>query len=215
MVPIASMRRSEYEAFWHGTTLIRWNHAFLLELGVPDEVLTALSEWGLPTGIRAGWLGLAAGHNQDRSDHFGRNLDYCLRLASPRRDGERYRVFCFAYTVPICFDTESNWAVVTMDSGDYDPSPTFKWNNPEAYPPTLRFVNSGPLSFLRSLTAYERYVRLPLGEDDLAAAQQEIVRLEDTLRETDPVAFSDRESFWPLICWDVREDFGLNDSSES
>ncbi|MBU7600406.1 SUKH-4 family immunity protein [Streptomyces sp. P38-E01] len=68
-----------------------------------------------------------------------------------------------------------------------------------------RFVNSSPEAFATGLLDLRRALGVILGTDDPQAASTAYDSLSQRLRETDPQAFEERESWWPLVLDDIRD----------
>lgn len=68
-----------------------------------------------------------------------------------------------------------------------------------------RFVNAAPEAFAQSLAALDQALGVILGTDRPQEAAAAHAELERRLRSIDPLAFEERESWWPLVLDDIRD----------
>lgn len=73
-----------------------------------------------------------------------------------------------------------------------------------ARPEPDRFVSSDVEAFVRSLAALDRRMPVIAASTSLPGAAAAFRELNAELRQIDPAAFEDRESWWPLVLDDVR-----------
>ncbi|MBM9510231.1 nucleic acid/nucleotide deaminase domain-containing protein [Actinacidiphila acididurans] len=73
------------------------------------------------------------------------------------------------------------------------------WDEPD------RFVNASPQAFAEGLAELRAALGVIMGADRPQAAMDAFNRLTERLRERDPLAFAEREHWWPLVLDDIRD----------
>ncbi|GAU69867.1 hypothetical protein SSP35_15_00220 [Streptomyces sp. NBRC 110611] len=76
------------------------------------------------------------------------------------------------------------------------------------YDEPSRYVNASPEAFAQSLLVLDQALRAIVGADQPRVAAQAFADAEQRLRDLDPTAFADRESWWPLVLDDIRDTAG-------
>ncbi|MEU9131662.1 nucleic acid/nucleotide deaminase domain-containing protein [Kitasatospora sp. NPDC048540] len=73
------------------------------------------------------------------------------------------------------------------------------------YDEPLRFVNSSPEALADGLLGLDLLLDTISSTDDPQLASTAFSTFEERLRQADPQAFADRESWWPLVLDDIRD----------